>query len=98
MVICKDDGNLSATDVRAKTDENGVEKVVGFLSTYDGVEIKTDGGPGVVEIAQRVHARRDKTATLRRVSEHTKRLERWNVRMEKCRLSCERITWMYKSA
>ena len=25
MVICKDDGNLSATEVRAKTDEYGVE-------------------------------------------------------------------------
>ena len=28
MVICKDDGNLSATEVRAKTDEYGVEMVL----------------------------------------------------------------------
>ena len=28
MVICKDDGNLSATEVRAKTDEYGVEMVM----------------------------------------------------------------------
>ena len=40
MVICKDDGNLSATEVRAKTDEYGVEMVLRFLSTYDGIEIK----------------------------------------------------------
>ena len=41
MVICKDDGNLSATEVRSKTDEYGVE-------------IKTDGEPGIVEVARRV--------------------------------------------
>ena len=34
----------------------------------------------------------------RRVLEDTKRLERWNVRMEQCRPSCERITWMCKNA
>ena len=28
MVICKDVGNLSATEVRAKTDEYGVEMVI----------------------------------------------------------------------
>ena len=61
MVICKDDGNLSATEVRAKTDEYGVEMVLRFLSTYEAVEIKTDGGPSIVEIARRVQARRDKT-------------------------------------
>ena len=33
------------------------------LSTYEGVEIKTDGEPSIVEIA-RVQARRDKTTTL----------------------------------
>ena len=43
MVICKDDGNLSATEVRTKTDEYGVKMVLRFLSTYEGVEIKTDG-------------------------------------------------------
>ena len=35
MVICKDDGNLSATEVRARTDENGVEMVLRFLSRVD---------------------------------------------------------------
>ena len=33
MVICKDDGSLSATEVRAKIDEYGVEMVIRFLST-----------------------------------------------------------------
>ena len=36
MVICKDDGNLSATEVRTKTDEYGVEMVLRFLNTYEG--------------------------------------------------------------
>ena len=31
MVICKDDGNLSATEVRSKTDEYGVEMVDSIL-------------------------------------------------------------------
>ena len=44
MVICKDDGNLSATEMRAKIDEYGVEMVLRFLSTYESVEINTDGG------------------------------------------------------
>ena len=57
MVICKDDGNLSATEVRSKTDEYGVEMVLRFLSTYESVEIKTDGEPSIVEIARRVQAR-----------------------------------------
>ena len=68
MVICKDDGNLSTTEVRAKTDEYGVEMVLRFLSTYEGVEIKTDGEPSIVEIARRVQARRDKTTTLAQTS------------------------------
>ena len=51
MVICKDDGNLPATEVRAKTDDYGVEMVLLFLSTYESVEIKTDGEPSIVEIA-----------------------------------------------
>ena len=50
MVICKDDGNLSVTEVRAKADEYGVE-------------INTDGEPSSVEIARRVQARRDKATT-----------------------------------
>ena len=49
-VICKDDGNLSATEVRSKTDEYGVETVIRFLSTYESVEIKTDGEPSIVEV------------------------------------------------
>ena len=57
MVICKDDGNLSATEVRAKIDEHGVEMVLRFLSTYESVKIKTDGEPSTVEIARRVQAR-----------------------------------------
>ena len=68
MVICKDDGNLSATEVRSKTDEYGVEMVLRFLSTYESVEIKTDGEPSTVEIARRVQARRDKTTTLAQTS------------------------------
>ena len=32
MVICKDDGNLSVTEVRTKTDEYGMEMVLRFLS------------------------------------------------------------------
>ena len=68
MVICKDDGNLSATGVRSKTDEYGVEMVIRFLSTYESVEIKTDGEPSIVEVARRVQARRDKTTTLAQTS------------------------------
>ena len=45
MVICKDDGNLTATVVRTKTDEYGIELVLRFLSNYERVEIKTDGNP-----------------------------------------------------
>ena len=53
MVICKDDGNLYATEVCWKTDEYGVEMVIRFLSTYDSVEIKTDGESSIVEVATR---------------------------------------------
>ena len=59
MVICKDDGNLSATEVRSKTDEYGVEMVNRFLSTYESVEIKTDGEPSIVEAARRVSTRQN---------------------------------------
>ena len=93
MVICKDDGNLSATDVRAKTDEYGVEMVIRFLSTYESVEMKTDGEPSsIVEIA-----RRGTSSTRQRVLEDTKRLERWDVRMGQYRRSCERISWTCKN-
>ena len=68
MVICKDDGILSATEVRSKTDEYGVEMVIRFLSTYESVEIKTDGEPSIIEVARRVQARRDKTTTLTQTS------------------------------
>ena len=44
MVICKDDGNLSATEERTKRDEHGVEMVLRFLSTYEGVEVKDGWG------------------------------------------------------
>ena len=68
VVICKDEGNLSATEMRAKTDEYGVQMVLRFLSTYEDVEIKTDGGPSIFEIARKVQARRDKTTTLAQTS------------------------------
>ena len=42
--------------------------VLPFLSTYEGVEIKTDGEPSIVEIDRRVQARRDKTTTLAQTS------------------------------
>ena len=61
MVVCKGDGNISATVVRTKTDKYGVEMVLRFLSTYEDVEIKTDGEPSIVEIARRVQSRRDRT-------------------------------------
>ena len=64
MVVCTDDGNLSATEVRTRADEYGVEMVLRFLSTYEDVEIKTDGEPSIVEIARRVQSRRDRTTIL----------------------------------
>ena len=45
-----------------------MEMVIRFLSTYDSVEIKTDGEPSIVEVARRVQARRDKTTTLAQTS------------------------------
>ena len=80
MVICKDDGNLSETEVRSKTDEYGVEMVIRFLSTYECVEIQTDGEPSIVEVARRVQARRDKTTTLW----HKRALENPNWSSETC--------------
>ena len=68
MVICKDDGNLSATEVRIMSDEYGVEMVLRFLSTYESVEINGDGEPSIVEIDRRVQARRDKATTLAQTS------------------------------
>ena len=68
MMICKDDVNLSATEVRAKTDEYDVEIMIRFLSAYDSVEIKTDGESSTVEITRRIQARRDKTTTLTKTS------------------------------
>ena len=68
MRICKDDDKLSATEVRAKTDEYDVEMVLRFLSTYESVEIKTDGESSILEIARRIQARRDKTTTLTQTS------------------------------
>ena len=93
MVMCKDDGNLSATEVRSKTDECGAEVVLRFLSMYENVEINTDGEPNIVEIARRVPSLTRKKQRLwhRRVLEITKTLEQWNVRMEQCKRSCERF-------
>ena len=54
--------------MRSKTDEYGVEMVIRFLSTYESVEIKTDGEPSIVEVARRVQARRDKITTLAQTS------------------------------
>ena len=42
--------------------------VLRFLSTYESVEIKTDGEPSIVKIARRVQARRDKPTTLAQTS------------------------------
>ena len=54
--------------VRTRTDEYGVEMVFLFLSTYEDVEIKTDGEPSIVEIARRVQSRRDRTKILAQTS------------------------------
>ena len=72
MVICKDDDNLSATEVRTRTDEYGVEMVRRFTSTNEDVEIKTDGEPSIVGIARRVQSQRDRTTILAQssVGEH----------------------------
>ena len=64
MVICKDDGHLSATEVRTRTGEYGVEMVLRFLSRNEDVEIKTDGQPSIGETARRVQSRRDRTTSL----------------------------------
>ena len=99
MVICKDDGNLSATEVRAKTGEYGVEMVLRFLSTYEAVEIKTDGSPALSRSLEGYKLNETKRRLWhRRELEDTKRLERWNLRMELCRRSCEVITWTCKNA
>ena len=45
-----------------------MEMVIRFLSTYESVEIKTDGEPSIVEVARRVQARRDKVTTLAQTS------------------------------
>ena len=96
MGICKDDGNLSATEVRSKTDEYGVEMVLRFLSTYESVEIKTDGEPSIVEIARSTSSTRQNNDSGTNECWRSKKLELWNVRMEQCKRSCERITWMCK--
>ena len=99
MVICKDDGNLSATEVRTKTDEYGVEMVLRFLSTYESVEIETDGEASIVELARRVQGRRDKATTPAQTSvgglQEIGAVERAN---EQCRRSCGRSTWTCKNA
>ena len=99
MVICKDDGNLSATEMRAKIDEYGVEMVLRFLSTYESVEINTDGGcPALSRLLEGYKLDETKQRLWhRRVLEVTKKLEQWNVRLEQCIRSCERVTWTCKN-
>ena len=65
VLICKDDGNLFATEVRSKIDEYGVEMVIRFLSTYESVEINTDGEPSIVEGARRVRGCAKSTSSTR---------------------------------
>ena len=81
MVICKDGGNLPATEMRAKTDEYGVEMVLRFLSTYKNVEIKTDGVcPALSRLLEGYKLDETKQRHwYRRVLEVTKKLEQWNV-------------------
>ena len=95
MVICKDDGNLSATEVRSKTDEYGVEMVIRFLSTYGSVEIKTDGEPSIVEVARRgtSSTRQNNDSGTNECWRSSRNWELWNVRMEQCRRSCHRISF-----
>ena len=96
MVICKDDGNLSVTKLRSKTDEYGVEMVLRFLSARKSIEIKTDGEPRIVEIVGRVQARRDKTTTLAQTSGRHQEIgavERANGTVQ-AQFQC--ITWMCK--
>ena len=80
-------------EVRAKTDEYGVEMVLRFLSTYESVEIKTDGEPSIVEIARRQNNDSGTDECWRT----SRDMERWNVRLEQCRRSCERVTWTCKN-
>ena len=76
MLICKDDGNLSATEVRSKTDECGVDMVLRLLRTYESVVFMTDGEPSIVEIARKVQVRRDNQRLWhKRVFGVTKKLE-----------------------
>ena len=98
VVICKNDGNLSATEVRAKTDEYGVEMVLRFLSTYESVEIKADGEPNIVGIARMgICSSRQNVDSGTDGCWWTPRNWQWNVRMEQCKRSCERITWTCKN-
>ena len=59
MVINKKDGNLSATDVRAKTDEYDVEMVLRFLNIFE-CRSKLMENPTIFETARRVQTRHDK--------------------------------------
>ena len=99
MVICKDDGNLSATDVRAKTDEYGVEMLLRVLSMRTKVSrSRRMGSPALsTSLGEKKLDVTKQRLWHRRVLDDTKRLERWNVRMEQCRRSCERVTWTCKN-
>ena len=80
MVICKDDGNLSATEMRAKTDENGAEMVLRFLSTYESVGRRM-GSPALSRLLKGYKLDETKQRLWhRRMLEVTKKLEQWNVR------------------
>ena len=99
MVICKDDRNLSATEMRAKTDVYGVEMVLRFWNATKVSRSRRMGSPASSRLLEGYTLDEAKQRLWhRRVLEVTKKLERWNVRMEQCKHSCERITWMCKSA
>ena len=66
MVICKDDGNLSATEVRSKTDEYSVEMVFRFLS-MKVLRSRQMESPALLRLREE-QARRDKMTTLAQTS------------------------------
>ena len=99
MVICKDDGNLSATEVRAKTDEYGVEMVLRFLRRSKVLRSRRMGSPALSRSLGEYKLDVTRQRLWHgRVLEDIKSLEQWNVRMEQCRRSCGRISWMWKNA
>ena len=56
------------------------------------------GSPSIVEMLEGYMVDETKQRLWhRRVLEVTMKLEQWNVRMEQCNRSCERITWTCKN-